>query len=88
MLKVRVHRFAVRDCLPRFGGHSQRSERLVPMSLPGEDSPHRLARRSRIAGPNRTARDEHRPLAGAPTADPGAYPDADILQPVSYGPRL
>jgi hypothetical protein len=33
--------------------------------------PHRSMRRSRIACPSRIARDEHRPLAGAPAADPG-----------------
>ena len=36
-------------------------------------------RRSRIAGPSRAARDEHRPLAGAPAADPGGL--AGTLQP-------
>src|SRR5438132_1628660 len=38
-------------------------------------------RRSRIAGPSRVARDEHRPLAGAPAADPGGL--AGALQPGS-----
>ena len=33
-------------------------------------------RLSRIAGPGRLARDEHRPLAGAPAADPGALASA------------
>src|SRR2546428_96061 len=36
-------------------------------------------RRSRIAGPSRVARDEHRPLAGAPADDPGGL--AGALQP-------
>ena len=35
--------------------------------------------RSRIAGPSRAGRDEHRPLAGAPTADPGGL--AGALKP-------
>src|SRR6266516_4307060 len=33
-------------------------------------------RRSRIAGPSRVARDEHRPAAGAPAADPGGLAGA------------
>src|SRR6478736_3830864 len=41
-------------------------------------------RRSRIAGPGRVARDEHRPLAGAPAAGPGRL--AGTLQPASYSP--
>jgi len=36
-------------------------------------------RRSRIAGPSRVARDKHRPLAGAPAADPGGL--AAALKP-------
>jgi hypothetical protein len=36
-------------------------------------------RRSRIVGPSRVARDEHRPLAGAPTVDPGCL--AGALKP-------
>ena len=38
-------------------------------------------RRSPIAGPSRVARDEHRPLAGAPAADPGGL--AGALKPGS-----
>jgi hypothetical protein len=37
--------------------------------------------RSRIAGPSRAGRDEHRPLAGAPAAEPGGL--AGPLQPGS-----
>src|SRR5260370_1272769 len=37
--------------------------------------------RSRIAGPGRVARDEHRPLAGTPADDPGGL--AGALQPGS-----
>src|ERR1700724_890437 len=40
--------------------------------------------RSQIAGPSRVARDEHRPLAGAPTDDPGGL--AGTLQP--YRPSV
>jgi len=38
-------------------------------------------RRSRIAGPSRVARDEHRSVAGAPAADPGGL--AGALKPGS-----
>ena len=38
-------------------------------------------RRSRIADPSRAVRDEHRPLAGAPAADPGGL--AGALQPAA-----
>src|SRR5712671_4135991 len=46
-------------------------------------------RRSRIAGPGRVARDEHRPAAGAPAADPGGLAGAltpGNPQPASYSP--